>query len=93
MERIFRDERVPDVEIRNYGGKDYEVFALYGEPMVGCYNEVGWPNTSDFTRYPSDGCPHCNFSEIRTCAVHAEIAAKDHFDMMVADQKVNDSEN
>lgn len=78
-------ERVPDVQIRHAGGATYNIWVRTGGKVPHYHSEGEWTNTDCFTRYPThDGCG-CRSGSYETCATHAEQAATDHFDAMVAE--------
>lgn len=84
MERVYRDERFPDLEIRHSGGSTYNIW-VRGEAPHGYHGENGRWNMDCFTCYPPKGCPNCSHDGYGTCAIHAEETASRHFDEMAED--------
>jgi hypothetical protein len=73
-EIIFRDERMPGIEIRNSGGA---IFNIWIEGTVDHHHsEFGWSNVDCFTRYPDDD--RHNMSPCEAAKV-----ATEHFDDML----------
>ena len=79
MERIYRDDRFPDLEIRNSGGSIFNIWIL-GD-MKGYHRENGWVNTDCFTHYPKAENTYA------VPADEAENAASGHFDYMAEQQQ------
>lgn len=72
-EIIFRDERMPGIEIRNSGGATFNIWI---EGVVEHHHsESGWSNMDCFTRYPEDDSNNMS-------ACEAAIIASEHFDDM-----------
>jgi hypothetical protein len=72
LERIYRDSRIPDLEIRNNG---FAIFNVWVRGLVPNHQqEDGWSNTDCFTRYPAGSGADYHSAE------SAEQAAIEWFD-------------
>ena len=77
IERIYRDKRLPGVEIRNSGGAIYNIWIEGNISKQGYHVETGWTNTDCFTRYSKKD------SDVNVSPNEAEEAAREHFDNMI----------
>jgi hypothetical protein len=73
MDRVYRDERFPDVEIRNAGSCTFNIWHRTGGNVPGYHSEGEWTNTDCFTSYEHD-------QTYEVSAEYAEEAAARHFD-------------
>lgn len=71
----FRDQRLPGVEIRWYGGPTFNIW-VEGE-IPNLYHENGWSNTDCFTNYG------LRPGVQRPTTEEAEQIAIEHFDEML----------
>lgn len=78
QEWIFRDDRVPDVEIRCAQSVTFNIW-VRGE-LRHYYSEDGWSNTSCFTSYEDD-------QSYMVSHAYACAAAERHFDMIVEEME------
>lgn len=76
-ERIYRDERLEGLEIRNSGGATFNIW-VEGE-RESYHNENGWCNVDCFTIYPEGNSHSAN---------SAEQIAIEHFDDLVEEWEV-----
>lgn len=73
METVFRDERFPNLEIRNAGRCTFNVWVRGEAP--GYHAEDGWSNTDCFTSYEDP-------QTYEVSAQYAAETAQRHFDEM-----------